>query len=417
MNRSLRAPVVAALLLLVGSGLVRAAAAQRPTPQQTDSAKRADQRTRIPDAPAAWYERLTWRGYAQIRYNRLFETNSALTCAQCDRSIGENGGFFMRRGRLILFGNVHPRVYVYVQPDYGSDAAGGLHYFQVRDAYFDLYLNDARTHRFRIGQSKVPFGFENLQSSQNRIPLDRHDGMNSAVPNERDIGAIYYWAPAEVAERFRSLLSLGLKGSGDYGVFGFGFYNGQTANRPEANNSPHAVARLTYPVELPSGQFVEASIQGYTGRFVPPARTAGVTSVREYRDERAAVTFVWYAQPFGLQAEYNIGRGPQYVAASNSIESRRLEGGYVQASYRFERDGQFFQPFVRVHEFRGGKKLEQDSRRYDMRELEAGVEWMPFANFELTVQYTSADRLFEDALTVGNRQEGRLLRIQAQFNY
>lgn len=161
------------------------AAAQAGTP---DSVRRAQERQRLPDAPAPWYERLAWRGYAQIRYNRLFETNPDLNCAQCDRSIGNNGGFFVRRGRLILFGNVHPRVYIYVQPDYGSDAAGNLHYFQLRDAYFDLYLDESRAHRLRFGQSKVPFGFENLQSSQNRIPLDRHDGMNSAVANERDLG-------------------------------------------------------------------------------------------------------------------------------------------------------------------------------------------------------------------------------------
>jgi hypothetical protein len=177
------------------------------------------------------------------------------------------------------------------------------------------------------------------------------------------------------------------------------------------------VARFTYPVELPSGQFVEASIQGFSGRFVPPTRSAGVTSVREYRDERAAVSFIWYAQPFGLQAEYNIGRGPQFVAGTNSIETQRIEGGYVQAMYRFEHDGQFIQPFVRVHEYRGGKKMEQDARRFDVQEFEAGVEWIPFTNFELTVQYTTSDRLFEDAATVGNRQEGRFLRIQAQFNY
>ncbi len=389
--------------------------AQRPTDPAADSARRAERR--IPDAPAAWYERLAWRGYAQIRYNRLLETNPDLNCQQCDRSIGDNGGFFLRRGRLILFGNVHPRVYVYVQPDYGSDAAGGLHYFQLRDAYFDLYLDAERAHRLRFGQSKVPFGFENLQSSQNRIPLDRHDGMNSAVTNERDIGVIYYWSPSAAAERFRTLLARGLKGSGDYGVFGFGLYNGQTANRPEANNSSHAVARLTYPFELASGQFVEASIQGYTGRFVVPTRTAGVTFEPEYLDERVAATFVWYAQPFGLQAEYNIGRGPQFVAGSNAIESRRVEGGYVQAMYRITKDRQVIQPFVRLHEFRGGKKMELDARRYDMTEFEIGVEWAPFSNFELTALYATMDRLYEDAANVGNRQKGQLLRLQAQFNY
>lgn len=400
-----------AVLALTTPGAVRA---QEPTP---DSVRRAQTGQRLPDAPAAWYERLTWRGYAQIRYNRLLETNSSLTCAQCDRSIGNNGGFFVRRGRLILFGNVHPRVFIYVQPDYASDAAGTLHYFQLRDAYFDLYLNDSRTHRLRFGQSKVPFGFENLQSSQNRIPLDRNDGMNSAVANERDLGVFYYWSPSEAADRFRSLLSRGLKGSGDYGVFGFGLYNGQTANRPEVNNSSHAVARLTYPWQLGSGQFVETSVQGYTGRVVPPSRTAGVTGPREFVDERAAATLVVYPQPFGVTAEYGIGRGPEFDPATNSIRSQRLEGGFVQLSYRVLQDDQVFLPFVRLHKYDGGKKVEQDARSYDVREIEAGVEWTPFSAFELAVQYTWSNRRFEDASTIGNRQRGQFLRIQAQFNY
>lgn len=393
-----------------------------PLPAQVATGGRSDT-TRTADAPRpqpvarAWYERISLRGYAQLRYNRLLETNPDLVCPQCDRSIGNNGGFFLRRGRLILSGNVGPKVAIYIQPDYGTDAAGGLHYLQLRDAYFDLYIDDARAHRVRVGQSKVPFGFENLQSSSNRLPLDRHDALNSSLPNERDIGAIYYWSPKVAAERFRILTDSGLKGSGDYGVFGAGLYNGQTANRPEANNSSHAVARLTYPFRLANGQFVEASVQAYSGRFILPTVAAGVTADPEYRDERQAVTMVWYAQPFGLVAEYNVGTGPQYVAATNSIEQHRLSGGFVQAMYRWRTHGQVIQPFVRLHEYHGGKKMEQDGRHYEVHEVEAGVEWLVNANLELTAQFTDSDRLFEDSRAVGNRQVGQFLRLQAQINY
>ena len=37
----------------------------------------------------------------QVRYNRLLETNPLLQCAQCDRSWGDNGGFFIQLMRLI----------------------------------------------------------------------------------------------------------------------------------------------------------------------------------------------------------------------------------------------------------------------------------------------------------------------------
>ncbi len=410
MRLSLRAFLPTVLALALAAPL----AAQGPV-AKSDSAPSAPRQAAA--APQAWYQKLSIRGYAQLRYNRLLESNKDLNCAQCDRSIGNNGGFFLRRGRIILSGAVSPRVSIYIQPDYGTDAAGALHYLQIRDAYFDLQLNDAHTHRLRLGQSKIPFGFENLQSSSNRLPLDRNDALNSALPNERDIGVLYYFTPKVVAQRLKQLVDSGLKGTGDYGMFGVGLFNGQTANRPEANNSSHAVARLTYPFRLRNGQFVEASIQAYSGRFVLPTVAAGVAVDPEYRDERQAVTLAWYAQPFGVVAEYNVGTGPQYNAGTNAIESHDLSGGFVQAMYRLRTHGQVVQPFVRLHEYHGGKKLEQDGRHYEVHEVEAGVEWLLNPNLELTVQFTDSDRLFEDSRSIGNRQAGRFLRLQAQINY
>jgi hypothetical protein len=54
-----------------------------------------------------------------------------------------------------------------------------------------LSFDTKKEFRVRVGQSKVPF-FENLQSSQNRLTLDRNDALNSAVANERDL-AFFYW--------------------------------------------------------------------------------------------------------------------------------------------------------------------------------------------------------------------------------
>jgi hypothetical protein len=53
-----------------------------------------------------------------------------------------------------------------------------------------------------------------MQSSQNRLPLDRNDALNSAVSNERDLGVFFYWAPQKTRKLFSSLVSDGLKGSG-----------------------------------------------------------------------------------------------------------------------------------------------------------------------------------------------------------
>jgi hypothetical protein len=375
--------------------------------------------TPAPARARPWHERISVRGYAQVRYNRLLETNPRLTCAQCDRSIGNNGGIFVRRGRLIISGDVHERVSVYIQPDYASDAAGTQHYLQLRDAYFDLFLDGDRTHRVRVGQSKIPFGFENLQSSSNRLPLDRNDALNSALPNERDMGAIYYYASTTARARFRILTDSGLKGSGDYGLVGLGVYNGQTANRPELNNSLHGVAHVTYPWRLPNGQFIETSAHAYRGRFVVPTsqRSTGVTGAAEHVDERVAGTIVIYPQPFGLQAEWNVGRGPEFDPQSRTVRTSRLEGGYVQAMARARVGGQVLTPFVRWQKFDGAKKLETDGRVYDLDEVEAGVEWLPIPAFELTTSFVRSDRRTSDGASADNRQEGQFLRLQAQFNY
>lgn len=373
-----------------------------------------------PQQKSEWYKKLNIRGYAQMRYNQLFETNPDLQCEQCDKSWGGDGGFFFRRIRLIVFGQVHERVYVYIQPDFASSpVSGALNFAQIRDAYFDVGLDKENAFRLRLGQSKVPFGFENLQSSQNRLPLDRNDGINSAVANERDIGAFFYWAPKKIRKRFSYLVSSGLKGSGDYGVFGFGIHNGQTANKNEANDVPHVVSRFSYPFKVGKKQFIEPGIQAYRGQSVVTSITEGVNGNPgfEYLDQRAAATLVVYPQPFGLTAEYNVGTGPEFNPVTNAIEQQDLRGGYVMASFMLNFSDQLLIPFSRYHYYDGGKKHERDARSYTVKEMEIGIEWQPIKNFELVVMYTVSKRRFEDGQMPLNYQEGSLLRLQVQANF
>jgi phosphate-selective porin len=383
-------------------------------------------------ASKKWYESLSIRGYSQIRYNRLLETNDKLVSEQGDKSIGRDGGFFVRRMRIIFYGQINKNVYVYVQPDFASSPSPDkLHFAQLRDAYFDLGVDKENEFRFRIGQSKVPYGFENMQSSQNRIPLDRNDALNSAVSNERDLGVFFYWAPKEKRKLMSSLVNDGLKGSGDYGLFALGVYNGQTANTPEANNEPHVVSRITYPFAIKS-QIVEVSLQGYTGKYVIASTNlsevaksgnknlkvkAKTSSDLNYLDQRAAASFILYPKPFGIQAEYTIGKGPEFNKADSSINVSNLHGGYITASYMTKIKSQLLIPFVRYQYFDGGKKHEKDARSYTVNELEFGAEWQLNKNFELVVNYTMSSRRFEDLAKQNNTQTGNLLRIQAQVNF
>jgi len=386
---------------------------------QSDSLKRAiSQIDQTNQKQKEWYENIQIRGYVQTRYNRLLETNPDLKCEQCDKSWGDNGAFFIRRARIIFFGQISKRVYFYIQPDFASSAGTTGHVAQLRDAYFDLGLDKNNEFRIRLGQSKVPFGFENMQSSQNRLPLDRADALNSAVTNERDLGAFFYWAPKGTRTLLSSLVRDGLKGSGDYGVFAFGAYNGQTANQTERNNNLHFVSRLSCPIKI-KNQIIEPGIQAYSGQFTLLSTSSGVKKNEKstYLDERVAGTFVLYPKPFGIQAEYNIGQGPQFNKDTDSIEIRNLKGGYITMSYLIKTAKQTIIPFVRGQYFDGGKKHELDARSYKVNEFEIGVEWQPHKTFELVAMYTISRRRFEDFEKQDNLQSGRLLRLQAQINF
>ena len=378
----------------------------------------------------AWFNKLSIRGYVQVRYNGLFSTNDKVSCDQCDKSWGttsttpdaeSNNGFFIRRARIVFSGQVHPNVYVYIQPDFASAPATGVNHFaQLRDAYADISFDKKKEFRVRLGQSKVPFGFENLQSSQNRLVLDRNDAFNSAVSNERDLGAFFYWAPAKIRERFAMLVKDGYKGSGDYGVFAFGAYNGQTANKSEANRNLHVVTRVTYPFVI-GNQIIEPGLQAYTGKwaFSSELSTGVITPNKQYTlDQRVGASFILYPKPFGIQTEYNIGKGPRYDNVTNTVDVSSLEGGYVTLNYKLDLPNhQYLYPFAKFQYYDGGKKFEKDARSYVVRDYEFGLEWQPFKAFELVAEWVVADRTFEDSALKNNRQQGNLLRLQAQFNF
>jgi phosphate-selective porin O/P len=399
-------------------------AAEPSQPTQPPEATPAPEATQPPEAKkekeSPWYERIKLRGYTQFRYNRLpsFQRNDDLINEQGDRFLGKNNSFGIRRARLVIFGDVHERVSIYLQPDFASVIGEQFNVAIMRDWYADIFLDAKKEFRLRLGQSKVPFGFENLQSSQNRAAFDRNDAINSAFRDERELGAFFYWAPAEIRQRFADLANSKLKGSGDYGVVGFGVFNGQGANRPERNDTLHAVGRFTWPF-LFGKQYVEVGAAGYYGRYTAATGTGyTVRGGNDMVDARAVASLVIYPQPIGFIAEYNVGRGPSLGEGDENtlVASRPLHGGYAQLMYRLDNVlGVTLLPYVRGTLFQGGKKAETNAPRYDVRELELGVEWQILKALEVTGAYVIADRTSSRAPY--EQEQGHVTRIQVQVNY
>ncbi len=441
--------------------------------EEKREAKALEESRAVGDVPVRerWYEKISIRGYVQFRYN--YSTNPMLINEQGDRSIGRNDEFFLRRARLIVSGQPHERLFFYSQvefatvtgtntqegsnPNTGTNTAVGPNNTpSLRDMFADLYLTQNKEWRMRVGQTKIPFGFDNMQSSQNRLPFDRSDAINSAAQNERDIGLFLYYAPTRVRELFRRLVDSGLKGSGDYGMLGIGVYNGQGPNEAELNESKHVIFHSMFPYEFPNGQIFQVGMDAYTGQFVVsttpvvpsnPVPTNGmavnpiVTNNGNYLDQRVTWHFVLYPQPFGLQGEYTIGRGPQLNTARTQVVDGNVRGGYLQAFYNYRCDTWCVSvfPFVRYQEYFGGKKFEQNAPNNSVRELELGLEYQINKALELTFEYTWTQRTSADGNTVPTfsggttcltpgftvgcvqtpyqLQTGNLVRFQLQWNF
>jgi hypothetical protein len=388
-----------------------------------------------------WFEKYTIRGYTQLRFSEVTrEDGPAAPHVVSDTSVGNNQSFLIRRARLILSGDISEHVSLYLQPEFAGTVTGSpdqIHYAQLRDIYADIHLDKEKEYRFRAGLSKVPYGWENMQSSSNRLPLDRNDALNSAVRNERDVGLMFYWTPKDAQDFFKTVNDQGLKGSGNYGLFGIGLYNGQGGSLREQNDNLHAVARLTLPFYLNDDQMAEVGIQGYTGRYgvlssqisplgagplIRPAGTVDNGGPSGLEDKRIAWTFVYYPQPIGFQTEWTVGRGPSLNAEQTALEERALYGGYAMVMYREKLQKGELLPFARWNYYRGGYKSERNAPWADIREWEMGLEWQFSKALELTAAYTITDRTNTSAISqVGARSyeqfEGHFLRAQLQFNY
>ncbi|OYW76985.1 MAG: hypothetical protein B7Z37_06295 [Verrucomicrobia bacterium 12-59-8] len=369
-----------------------------------------------------WYERLKLKGYLQVRADSVMHEGGGPLHIQNDAFANGLSSIGIRRGRLAFSGDLTNHVYLYFQADLfgGVNGNGGV---QARDYYADVSLDPAREHRIRMGLSKVPYGYAILQSSQNRLALERPEAISTAVEGERDFGVYYMWAPYEIRERFKNLVKMGLRGSGDYGMIAFGAYSGQGINKPDTNGQPHWVARATYPFEFDNGQFLELGIQGYAGKFntsttnIPGVGMPSNGSGRGLMDARVGISAVLYPQPFGIETEWNWGQGPQLSNDMRTITSSSLSGGYVQANYRhvFANQRELI-PFARWQTYNGGRKFAINAPKDKVNEVGVGFRFIPYPELELTAMFMHGMRTNTNVAPYNNVNYD-YLGIQAQVNF
>lgn len=373
-----------------------------------------------------WYERINVNGYAQFRYSMRSQNN--LTNQQGESfSNNNNGDFFYRRIRMVFQGQMSERISFFLQGAYEGNGFQTSNAEMV-DAYADYYLTKDKEHRFRAGLHRVPNSFDTYRSSSQRQELDRSEAIQTGAPGERDFGLAYYWSPKTAQERFATLTTYH-NGPGDYGVFGIMVYNGQGRNQVERNRDKHFGAKLAYPFELPNGRLLEAGVLAFTGIYNvqnvgAPNSTSGSRCEKilehggcEVQDQRVTA-YVWTPpQPWGIMAEYTVGRGPERDSRG-VVSEQELHGGYVQANYtwRYSDIGQLT-PYIRYSYYHGGMKNFQAAAANNTM-WNFGLVWEPDTHLRLVTEYSLHDRL-DTTLLVANAPQAELyghwIRFQIQY--
>jgi hypothetical protein len=162
---------------------------------------------------------------------------------------------------------------------------------------------------------------------------------------------------------------------------------------------------LAYPFQLESGQYFELGLSGYQGKFVPGSSSS--KNAQQFTDRRAAANFVLYPQPFGMEAEWTYGEGPESIINYDSqgrgaftkadgtrtfsapgMTTENLHGGYVLFNYKADTDYGTIIPFTRWSYFDGARKFVSNAPSQNVNEIDFGIEYQPWPCFEIALVYT-----------------------------
>lgn len=385
-------------------------------------------------ASPRWYERIRISGYVQLRY--ALNGNPMMDIPLGDKNAtGKPQSFYFKRIRMPIQGQISDRLAFYLQPAFEGSGFDTGDSFDLVDAFGDFHITTNKQHRIRFGLHRAPNAFDTYRSSSQRQELDRHESVQSGTPGERDIGISYMWTSLIAQKRFAQLATYH-NGPGDYGNFAIMVYNGQTRNKTELNADKHVGIRLAHPFELPNGRLLEVGAQAYRGMFVVPTNTVSTCPIASHQygsndgktgcqilDERLTGYFWTPAQPWGLLAEYTVGRGPKRNA-QGVIEETHLYGFYVQPYYSWRySDVGMLTGYFRYGEYHGGLKTINavDGRS---NTINVGLVWEPDTHWRYVIEYMYKEGLntFQTspgvALTSADPQAaftGNLLRFQAQW--
>lgn len=192
-----------------------------------------------------------------------------------------------RRIRMIPTLQMSPDLSFVNETDFKSDDVFEPDSLKLTMLDFYFKYQFAENHHLRIGQAKVPFGWELFRSSRTITTIERSDVSRSFF--QRDIG-------------------VGVFGKGEKYVYGAGVYQGEGLNEGERNGGKDVAGRFVY--EVAPG--LRLGLSGYLG------------STQLHRDDpelperRLGGELHYRAGPFLLEGEYILGDGYNLFSRQDS---------------------------------------------------------------------------------------------------
>ena len=312
----------------------------------------------------------------QYDYERQLQ-NDGLT-------LDEINTFNVRRARLDFKGNINKNLEFRVQ----ADVAGTP---KLVDGFVKVKLH--KSFNIQVGQFKIPFTFENPQSpltlegveyAQVISKLSGYSDMSGVktYSGGRDVGVMIYGNFFSFEHNGKEIPILTYK---------LGVFNGNGMNNKDANTAKDIAASIEVCPKV-KGLMLAASY--YDGNYYlnDDAKNANrdrLTFGGKYENGRLTV-----------RSEYITGKTE--MANKDGIYTLNSDGFYVAGGYWFNIKSQKIRPVARYDFLRQDIKNPEKNSTYYM----VGIDWWPYNNLRLLVNYTIKDKPGYDKL--GNLFQAQL---------
>ena len=304
---------------------------------------------------------LSISGWMNIQYDYESQlSNDGLTLDQINT-------FNVRRARLDFKGNLCKNVEFRVQ----GDLAGTP---KLVDGFVKIKLQ--KYFNIQVGQFKIPFTFENPQSpltlegieyAQVISKLSGYSDISGVTTYSggRDVGVMIYGNVFKFERNGKEIPILTYK---------LGMFNGNGMNKKDANT----LKDIAGSVEVcPGVEGLMLAASYYGGNYYLSA-----TGNDNANRDRFTVGGKYENGRLTVRSEYIIG---QTEMANGMLKS---DGFYITGGYWFNMKSQRIRPVARYDFFRQNIDTPETNSTYYM----VGIDWWPYKNLRLLVNYTMKDK-------------------------